>query len=214
MNPTLLPSYDPERSPGTDAKFINRRGLGYDIAYLVSDPTSKVKFKGYLCVQAHQVWDCGVRGEVWLWGTVVEHEQGWRAEFAYPKALCLPPDAFPVALGEIESRLHSLTGYRCDISILHGGASIPLWRKESGLDAGGLDFLTDRGKEWYTRCKRERTLQAGDRVAILGEGIAVVEHADGARVLAVLGKRERLRLLRRDIAWSDINSRWEASVSA
>ena len=62
MNPTLLPSYDPERSPGTDAKFINRRGLGYDIAYLVSDPTSKVKFKGYLCVQAHQVFPTELRG--------------------------------------------------------------------------------------------------------------------------------------------------------
>ena len=62
MNPTLLPSYDPERSPGTDAKFINRRGLGYDIAYLKSDPSSKVQFKGYLCVQAHQVFPAELRG--------------------------------------------------------------------------------------------------------------------------------------------------------
>lgn len=62
MNPTLLPSYDPERSPSTDAKFINRRGLGYDIAYVASDPTSKVKFKGYLCVQAHQVFPTELRG--------------------------------------------------------------------------------------------------------------------------------------------------------
>jgi hypothetical protein len=25
----------------------------------------------------------GVHGEVYLWGTVVEHERGWRAQFAY-----------------------------------------------------------------------------------------------------------------------------------
>jgi hypothetical protein len=156
--------------------------------------------------------DCGVRGEVWLWGTVVEHEQGWRAKFAYPKALCLPSDALPVALGEIESRLHSLTAYRCDISILHGGASIPLWRKDSGLDAAGLDFLTDRGKEWYARRKQERTMMPGDRIAV-GRGIAVVEHAD-AHEVRVLWNRGTLRLLRKDIAWDDINSRWEVSGSA
>jgi hypothetical protein len=31
----------------------------------------------------------GIRGEVHLWGTVVEHELGWRAQFAYPKSLVL-----------------------------------------------------------------------------------------------------------------------------
>lgn len=61
-NPTLLPAYDPERSPGADGKFIHRRGLGYDIAYLESVPTSKVKYRGYLCVQAHQVFPTELRG--------------------------------------------------------------------------------------------------------------------------------------------------------
>src|SRR5579863_8442005 len=36
--------------------------LGGLQAYLVSDPTSKVKFKGYLCVQAHQVFPTELRG--------------------------------------------------------------------------------------------------------------------------------------------------------
>ena len=27
----------------------------------------------------------GIHGEVYLWGTVVEHELGYRAQFAYPK---------------------------------------------------------------------------------------------------------------------------------
>jgi len=61
-NPTLLPAYDPERSPGADAKFIHRRGLGYEIAYFESVPTSKVRYRGYLCVQAHQVFPTELRG--------------------------------------------------------------------------------------------------------------------------------------------------------
>ncbi len=31
-----------------------------------------------------------VRGEVYLWGKVVEHDLGYRAQFAYPKSLVLP----------------------------------------------------------------------------------------------------------------------------
>jgi hypothetical protein len=61
-NPTLLPSYDPERAPGTEGKFLQRKGLGYDVAYLQSAADSKVTFKGYLCVQAHQVFPTELRG--------------------------------------------------------------------------------------------------------------------------------------------------------
>jgi hypothetical protein len=32
----------------------------------------------------------GICGEVYLWGRLVEHELGWRAQFAYPKTLFLP----------------------------------------------------------------------------------------------------------------------------
>ena len=33
----------------------------------------------------------GIYGEVYLWGTVVEHELGWRAQFAYPRTcICRP----------------------------------------------------------------------------------------------------------------------------
>jgi hypothetical protein len=34
-------------------------------------------------------------GAVYLWGTVVEHRRGWRAEFAYPKSFVVPPYTFP-----------------------------------------------------------------------------------------------------------------------
>ncbi|MDP9286340.1 MAG: hypothetical protein M3P41_15495 [Actinomycetota bacterium] len=32
-----------------------------------------------------------VIGQVSLWGHVIEHEHGFRGQFAYPYALCLPP---------------------------------------------------------------------------------------------------------------------------
>ena len=52
----------------------------------------------------------------------------------------------------------------------------------------------------------------GDRIAV-GRGIAVVEHADAHEVRAPRN-RGTLRLLRKYIAWDDINSRWEVSGSA
>jgi hypothetical protein len=61
-NPTLLPSYDPERALGAEGKFLQRIGLGYDVAYLQSAADSKVTYKGYLCVQAHQVFPTELRG--------------------------------------------------------------------------------------------------------------------------------------------------------
>ena len=164
-------------------------------------------------LRSMRFWDCGVRGEVLLWGTVVEHEEGWRGQFAYPKSLHLPPDALPVTLAEIQYRLQSLAAYRCDISIVHDGGSIPLWRKRSGLDSAGLDFLMSRGKEWYARRKQERTLKRGDRVAVLGRGVAVVEHADVKEVYVVLWNKSLLRIGRKEVVWDEGNMRWEASVS-
>jgi hypothetical protein len=35
----------------------------------------------------------GIGGEVYLWGKVIEHQSGWRAQFAYPKTLVLSPES-------------------------------------------------------------------------------------------------------------------------
>lgn len=159
-------------------------------------------------------WNRGIRGEAWLWGAVVEHERGWRAQFAYPKTLFLPAEALPVTLAEIRSRLESLVAYGCDIFVVHDGASVSLWRKDSGLEPVGLGFLLSRGKEWYARRRQQRTVERGDRVAVLGRGIAVVEQAEGGWIRAVLWNRDRLRIRRRDIVWDEGNMRWEASPQA
>lgn len=155
-------------------------------------------------------WRYGsVFGEVKLWGSVIEHEAGYRAEFAYPKTLHLPFEALPFTLKQIEIRIQSLIGYGCDLSIDHDGSTIPLWRKRLGLRATGLDFLMSRSQEWYARRKADRTLRPGDRIAVLGGGIAVVEHVSKEQVDAVLWNREVLRVRRNGITWDEQNMRWE-----
>jgi hypothetical protein len=157
---------------------------------------------------------CGIHGEVYLWGTVVEHELGWRAQFAYPKTLFLPPDLIPSDTKEMESRLEALAAYSTDIFIVGGGQSIPLCRKGSGFDAAGLDYLIGKRTQYYARRQRDRILMRGDRVAVIRRGIAVVEHADETEVEALLGNKTILRMRRKDIAWNLQNVRWEAKVLA
>jgi preprotein translocase subunit YajC len=156
----------------------------------------------------------GICGEVNLWGTVVEHEQGFRAQFAYPKNLYLPLKMLPITLAEIQSRLQALTLYGSDIFVLGNGETISLWGKDSGFDPAGLDYLIERSKRYYDRRQQDRTLKKGDRVAILGQGIAVVERADETEVEALLENKTILRMRRNDIAWNRQNMRWEAEVLA
>jgi hypothetical protein len=156
----------------------------------------------------------GIYGEVWLWGTVVEHQLGWRAQFAYPKKLVLPIDTVPLSMGAAESRLTTLSAYSCDIFVHGKTENVPLWLTESGYDAVGLDLLIQRSKVWYSRRAEERRIKPGDRVAVLGHGIAVVEQADHNQVHAALWNRDMVRIERGDICWDEQNMRWEAAVVA
>ena len=79
----------------------------------------------------------------------------------------------PITLAEIQSRLQALTLYGSDIFVLGNGETIPLWAKDSGYSPAGRDYLIERSKRYYDRRQRDRTLKKGDRVAILGRGIAV-----------------------------------------
>ena len=157
---------------------------------------------------------CGIHGEVYLWGTVVEHELGWRAQFAYPKTLFLPSDLIPSDTKEMESRLGALAAYETDIFIVGHGQSIPLCRKGSGFDAAGLDYLIGKRTQFYDRRQRDRTLMRGDRVAVLGRGIAVVEQVDGKWIQAVVLNKCTLRIARKCIRWDGQNMRWETSPHA
>ena len=157
---------------------------------------------------------CGIHGEVYLWGTVVEHELGWRAQFAYPKSLFLPPDLIPSETKEMESCLEAFAAYSTDIFIVGGGQKIPLCRRGSGFDAAGLDYLIGKRTQYYARRQRDRTLMRGDRAAVLGRGIAVVEQADSKWIHAVVWNKCELRIARKCIRWDKRNMRWETRPSA
>lgn len=153
----------------------------------------------------------GIHGEVCLWGKVVEHERGWRAQLAYPRNLFLPPDGLPFTLAEIQSRLKMLTPYRIDIFVADPKGKIPLWATGSGFDPVGLDYLIKVSKQYYDRCRQERTLKKGDPVAVLGRGIAVVEQVDGKVVHVMLWNKNVARMGRKEIVWDECNRRWEAN---
>ena len=60
----------------------------------------------------------------------------------------------------------------------------------------------------------ERSLKTGDRVAVLGYGIAVVEQTDEREALVVLGKRLVLRIALKDIVLNQQNNRWECGANS
>ena len=156
----------------------------------------------------------GIQGEVYLWGSVVEHTLGWRAQFAYPKSLFLPPDAIPFTLAESDARLKTLIAFGADIFIVGEHESIRLWKNGSGFDAVGLDYLIKTRKEYYVRRQQERTLTKGDRVALLGRGIAVVEQTHDKEASVVLWNRQVVRIARKDIVLNQQNRRWECNASS
>jgi hypothetical protein len=82
-----------------------------------------------------------ISGEVHLWGTIVEHELGWRAQFAYPKNLVVPFEMIPVDVKEAQSHLRALVAYGVDIFIDDGEEQIPVWKKGTGYESAGLDYL-------------------------------------------------------------------------
>ena len=158
--------------------------------------------------------DRGICGEVYLWGKVVEHTLGWRAQFAYPKSLVLPLHLLPFTLAELNARLLALIAFGIDIFVLHNRESMRLWKHGQGYDSDGMDYIISLRRKHYTQQQQERTLKKGDRVALLGRGIAVVEQADEKEAVVVLGKSELLRITRKDIVLSQRNLRWEYGINS
>jgi hypothetical protein len=156
----------------------------------------------------------GIHGEVHLWGTVVEHELGWRAQHAYPKSFVLLLEMVPLGMGSVESRLKTLAAYGCDIFVVGKEGRVPLWVKGSGYDPTGLDLLIQRCKGWYARWEEQWRIKRGDRVAILGRGIAVVEQVDSKWIWAVFWNKTSLKIARVCVRWDEQNVRWETSPLA
>jgi hypothetical protein len=166
-------------------------------------------------LRSTRYWQYGsVHGEVWLWGSVVEHQHGYRAQFAYPKKLFMMSDDLPVSMADIETRIARLSTYGCDLLFLDEHGTTLLWRKCTGLNVSGIELLMRRSCEWYWRKKQSKVPKAGDRIAIQAQGIAIVQSSDSAGVHALLWPSYKIRLRVGEIAWSDVNSRWESVASS
>ena len=112
----------------------------------------------------------GPYGEVLLWGIVVEHEAGWRAQFAYPKNFVLPPVLMPVPISTLEHRLSALRAYGSDIYIRLRGEHIPLWLKDSGYVGSGIDLLIQRCMGWHAGHQQERRMLRDARSGLINGG--------------------------------------------
>jgi hypothetical protein len=64
----------------------------------------------------------------------------------------------------------------------------------------------------YDRRQRDRTLKKGDRVAVLGRGVAVVKHVDSKWIRAAVWNKCALRIARKEIVWDERNMRWETEA--
>lgn len=155
----------------------------------------------------------GIHGEVCLWGMVIEHELGCRAQFAYPKNLVLPTDTLPFTVGAIQDRLRELVAYGIQIFVEDDNGKILWWTKHSGLNPTRLDYLNGMGKQYYGRSKSDR-IRKGDRVAVLGRGTAVVEQVNAKWIRAVVLNKCTLSIALGCISWDRQNRRWETSPSA
>jgi hypothetical protein len=159
-----------------------------------------------------------VHGEVYLWGKVVEHYRGYRAQFAYPKTLVLQSNIDP----RLEtSRMESLMVYGADI---YTPSNVLLWTKQSGYTSAGIAWQAERRKPWCERCKKWhgrilRMLQLGDSVMVIGRGNGSVERNDessGGTIDSVcvrLGNNDLYIVPFDDMVWDCGNSRWEVDLS-
>jgi CheY-like chemotaxis protein len=116
----------------------------------------------------------GIYGEVYLWGVVVEHRLGWRAQFAYPKSFVLSSAHLRLSDSVVPQRetlssflfrtirarravrtetapyRGSLTAYGADIYVADGDEKpIPVWTNHSGNSLVGLGSPTKSGHSSY-----------------------------------------------------------------
>jgi len=162
----------------------------------------------------------GIHGEVYLWGRVIPHTLGWRAQYAYPKYFVVPPNMLPFTVAEVQRRLESLIKYDCDIYLQKDlvpsreGEKVPLWMKDYGYSQQGIGYLIEQAQTRQGENVAVKGLQVGDRVCVLGDdgGIGIVKHINEREFHYTLFNpnvfyRKRVR----DVKWSDRNWRWETT---
>jgi hypothetical protein len=164
----------------------------------------------------------GIHGEVSLWGRLMRHTLGWRAQFAYPKFFIVPANMIPFQLEEGKRRLDMLTEFDVDIYLQPntvakvGGEKIPLWVRDYGYSQQGLSLLIEKRKKWYEEHPKTHILAVGDRIAALGDmdggGIGIVQEITGDDMLYTMFNPNVIYHKKlKDVQWNERNWRWETS---
>jgi|SRR5208282_6138610 len=153
--------------------------------------------------------DHGICGEVSLWGKVVIHKFGYRAEFAYPKSFVIPASFIPTPLASMESRIETLVSYGVPMQIIaDGGRRDVLWSRVTGYNPETIDWLVERANK---SPMLNRVLAIGDRIAVPMKGIGIVHTIEDDAVSLVMFGREIVTVGRQTIKWDDHNWRWESA---
>lgn len=163
----------------------------------------------------------GIHGEVYLWGRLYRHTQGWRAQFAYPKSFIIPACMIPFDMTAAQQSLASLVEFGVDIHLQPerearvGQQTIPLWVNDYGYSQQGLSWLIAKRKDWYNKA-RKHALSVGDRVAVFdnvtGGDIGIVrEISNGEMHYTMFNPNVIYRKPVKDVAWNERNWRWETT---
>jgi hypothetical protein len=174
----------------------------------------------------------GIHGEVALWGTIEECHLGYRAQYAYPKFFCIPPNMliYPAAkedsteepsMRDTEKRMEILIAYNVDIFVMVSSQpkpdveKVPLWIKDFGYSAQGIDFIRNYVQRIYS-FKDDRAVDdpaVGERLCIKDVGIAIVSAVNGKDVTITLFNQTVHRIPRERIRWHSRNNRWESDTT-
>ena len=118
----------------------------------------------------------GIEGEVFLWGTVVEHTYGWRTQYAYPKSLVITREMVPYGAKNAESFLAALIAYRADVFLSVSERKLVLWTKRSGYGKDGLNVLRQAANSVH-RVRVAILSDKQERVQVLTQQVKLSENA-------------------------------------
>jgi hypothetical protein len=100
-----------------------------------------------------------IRGEVSLWGKIVECSFGYRAQHAYPRHFVIPVSALAWWNKDVEKRLKALIAYNVDIYVstptksLTDIEKVPLWVKDLGYSKPGISLVVDSAQQFSDSVK-------------------------------------------------------------
>jgi len=148
-----------------------------------------------------------VVGEVYLWGWIKEHGDGFRAQKAYPKSLNIVLRNEPFNLQEVQDRVMRMAVYGvADLGVYDGKTFLPLLDRAGRWYDEGIEVILKYRADWYTQNSRGYLLRTpelavGCKVFIKGQ-ITFVYRIEGDEV--VLHRhcsRERYFVPKDQITW-------------